>query len=72
MRQPSNLAEAWWAFSIDVIDPEASALQVKDMRNAFYGGALALLGLHRQGVALEDLRAELEDFVGAVAKEAAP
>jgi hypothetical protein len=72
MKHPSNLAEAWWAFSMDVLHPEAPAIQVSEMRRAFYAGAASLLGLRRRGVAMEDLRAELEDFAGAVLDHEGP
>ncbi len=40
-----NLADKWAEFQERVMPDEASDLQVREMRRAFFGGALVMFGL---------------------------
>lgn len=69
--KPTPLATAWSSFSAKVIPAEASELQRREMRRAFYAGASAALGamvnigvgspLNRQE-RIEGVLAELAEF----------
>jgi hypothetical protein len=77
MRQ-NRVQEEWLKFRQTVIPKDASAVQLQEMRRAFYGGAHAILQRILRGLGPgeeplpEDLRmmaeieAELKDFVEAV------